>query len=112
MRKVDVEALREQLLSKIDTADLKEVEKVERYCDLIEIVQDCRAKVKDEGPSIKIINGKQEFTKSHPCMNDIAKFNAQIIALEKSMIFKLKADIPVPSPSSSVGGKNKRGGLI
>lgn len=110
MRKVDIEALRKQLLYKIDTTDLKEVEKVERYCDLIEIVQDCRAKVKEEGPSIVIENGSQRFVKSHPSMNDIAKFNAQIIALERSIIFKLKADIP--TATSTVGGEDKRGGLI
>lgn len=112
MRKVEVEELRKQLLSKIDTNDLKEVEKVERYCDLIEIVQQCREKVKEEGASIIIENGKQRFIKSHPSMNDIAKFNAQIIALEKSIIFKLKSDIPTPAPSSTVEGKDKRGGLI
>jgi len=111
MRKVDIEKLREQLMSKIDTGDLKEVEKVERYCDLVEIAQECRAKVKVEGPAVKIVNGKQEFVKSHPSMNDMTKINAQIIALEKSIIFKLKADVPAPT-ASSVEDKDKRGGLI
>ena len=111
MSQVDINALRKQLMGKIDTGDLKEVEKVERYCDLVEIAQKCRAKVIEEGPSTKIINGSQEYVKSHPSMNDITKINAQLIALEKSFIFKLKADV-IPSTTSTVEDKDKRGGLI
>lgn len=115
MRKVNTEELYEQLMGKIDTSNLKEVEKVGRYCDLVEIAQQCRAKVKEEGPSIVIENGSQRFVKSHPSMNDITKINAQIIALEKTFIFKLKDEMePAPTTSSTqiVEGKDERGGLI
>lgn len=86
-------------MSRIDVDDLKEVEKVERYCDLVEIIQRCRATVKKEGPSVIIENGSQRFIKSHPSMNDISKFNAQLISLEKTFNF-VNDVVTTPSTSS------------
>lgn len=111
MRKIDIEALRNQLFDKIDTDDLREVEKVERYCALIELVQQCRQRVAEEGASIVIQNGSQRFVKSHPSMADIAKLNTQIISLERSITFKVEDDPPVASDDKSVKS-DKRGGLI
>lgn len=101
MENVDTNKLKQQLMNRIDIDDLKEVEKVERYCDLVEIIQECRATVKKEGPSIVIENGSQRFVKSHPSMNDISKFNAQLISLEKT--FNFVNDVVTTPSTSSVG---------
>jgi hypothetical protein len=70
----------------------------------------CDEVIDRDGVSIVIENGKQKFIKSHPSMNEKMKINAQKIALEKSIKFKLKPS-PASTPST-VEGKSKRGSLI
>lgn len=107
--KSDFEQLREQLLARIDTDDLLEVKKVNDLIRLHELDAKCDEVIDRDGVSITVENGKQKFTKSHPSMNEKMKINAQKIALEKSIKFKLKAS---PTPATTVEDKPKRGGLI
>src|SRR5690554_3980980 len=95
--------LKEQLMAKIDTDDLLEVDKVNRYIKLRELDLACNEAIEEDGVRIVIENGSQRFIKSHPAMNEKAKLNAQMIALEKSINF-IHGNL-VPSPSSSVEGK-------
>ena len=85
---MEVEKIRTQLMSRINTDDLMEVKKVNRYCELLELDIKCQEAIAAEGVSIVIENGSQRFVKSHPSINDRLKINAQLIALEKSIIFK------------------------
>ena len=85
---MSVEKIKAQLLSRINTDDLMEVKKVNRYCELLELDIKCQEAIQEEGVSIVIENGSQRFVKSHPSINDRLKLNAQLIALEKSIIFK------------------------
>jgi len=85
---MSVEKIKAQLLSRINTNDLMEVKKVNRYCELLELDIKCQEAIQEEGVSIVIENGSQRFVKSHPSINDRLKLNAQLIALEKSIIFK------------------------
>ena len=85
---MSVEKIKAQLLSRINTDDLMEVKKVNRYCELLELDIKCQEAIQKEGVSIVIENGSQRFVKSHPSINDRLKLNAQLIALEKSIIFK------------------------
>lgn len=110
MERIDFEKLKNQLLSRIDTDDLLEVKKVNDLIRLHELDAECDTVIDRDGISITIENGKQKFIKSHPSMNEKMKINAQKIALEKSIKFKLKAT-PAPA-SASVEGKPKRGSLI
>lgn len=109
MRKVSLAKLKKQLLARIDTEDLLEVKKVNDLIRLHELDAECDKVIKRDGVSIVIENGSQKFIKSHPSMNEKMKINAQKIALEKSIKFKLKA---APAPASTVEGKPKRGSLI
>lgn len=110
MRKVNLAKLKKQLLARIDTDDLLEVKKVNDLIRLHELDAKCDEAIARDGVSIVIENGSQKFIKSHPSMNEKMKINAQKIALEKSIKFKLK---PAPAPaSSSVEDKPKRGSLI
>ena len=113
MDKVDSDKLKKQLLSRVDVNDLLEIKKINNLIRLYELDAKCDAIIDEEGVRIIIKNGSQEFIKSHPSMNEKMKINAQIIALEKSIKFKLKAakEEP-PSAASTVGGKDKRGSLI
>ncbi|MFG3613103.1 terminase [Rummeliibacillus stabekisii] len=110
MEKENFEELKKQLLERIDTDDLLEVKKVNDLIRLHELDAECDKVIDRDGVSITVENGKQKFTKSHPSMNEKMKINAQKIALEKSIKFKLKAT-PAPT-TSSVEDKPKRGRLI
>ncbi|MEH7389643.1 hypothetical protein, partial [Bacillus sp. JJ1474] len=110
MEKVNFDELRNQLLARIDTEDLLEVKKVNDLIRLHELDAQCDKVIDRDGVSIVIENGSQKFIKSHPSMNEKMKINAQKIALEKSIKFKLKA-APTPA-ASTVEDKPKRGSLI
>lgn len=109
MEKVNFDELKKQLLARIDTEDLLEVKKVNDLIRLHELDAACDEVIDRDGVSIVIENGSQRFIKSHPSMNEKMKINAQKIALEKSIKFKLKT---APAPASIVEGKPKRGSLI
>jgi hypothetical protein len=110
MKKVSFDELRKQLLARIDADDLLEVKKVNDLIRLHELDAECDRVIDRDGISIVIENGSQKFIKSHPSMNEKMKINAQKIALEKSIKFKLKA---TPAPAATiVEEKQKRGSLI
>jgi hypothetical protein len=95
----DIEKLRDQLMSKIDTEDLMEVKKVQRYIKLLELDHLCDEAIKLDGATVVIENGSQRFVKSHPSMNDKTKINSQLIAIEKTFNFVSEG---TPSSASSV----------
>lgn len=111
MDKINLEELKNQLLLRIDNDDLLEVKKINDLIRLHELDAECDTVIDRDGVSITIENGKQKFIKSHPSMNEKMKINAQKIALEKSIKFKLKTP-PAPPPTTTVDGKQKRGSLI
>ncbi|MCA1029371.1 hypothetical protein LCM23_25500 [Cytobacillus kochii] len=108
---MDFDKLKKQLLARIDTDDLLEVKKVNDLIRLHELDAECDKVIDRDGVSITIENGSQKFIKSHPSMNEKMKINAQKIALEKSIKFKLKTT-PPPASSTTVEGNQKRGSLI
>ncbi|MER2057292.1 MAG: terminase [Niallia sp.] len=110
MKKVDLNELHKQLLARIDTEDLQEVKKIQDLMQLHKLDAKIDEVLERDKPEVVIKNGSQEFTKSHPLLNDKMKINAQKIALEKSIKFKLKTS-PAPT-SSTVEDKSKRGSLI
>lgn len=113
MEKIDLDKLKKQLLSRVDTDDLLEIKKINNLIRLYELDAKCDAIIDKEGVRIVIKNGTQKFIKSHPSMNEKMKINAQIIALEKSIKFKLKVNKEEPpSAASPVEVEDERGGLI
>lgn len=101
---MNLENLKVQLMSRIDTNDLLEVKKVERYIELLKLDQQCDEVLARDKTTIVIENGKQRFIKSHPAMTDKTKINTQLIALEKSFNF---VDEGLPPVASTVEGKSK-----
>ncbi|MFS0822164.1 P27 family phage terminase small subunit [Bacillus sp. 1P02SD] len=82
---VAINNLKKQLMAWIDTDDLLEVEKVERYIDLVKSFRKISKIINKEGESVTTINGSQEFTKAHPLISERNKINAQLIALGKDL---------------------------
>lgn len=75
-------------MDRINTDDLVEVEKVERYIELVKSFRKINRTISKEGESVVTINGSQRFTKAHPLIGERNKINSQMIALEKSIDFK------------------------
>lgn len=102
---MDLEKLKQQLMSRIDMDDLLEVKKIERYIELIKLDEQCNEALERDGSTIVIENGAQRFIKSHPAMTDKTKINTQLIALEKS--FNFVDEGLAPPTASSVEDKTE-----
>ena len=89
---VGIEHIRDYLMSKIDTTNPVEVEKVGRYLKHIEMYRRMERTVKHEGVSVTTVNGSQEFVKSHPLLNDMNKVNNAIMSIEKTFNFTSSDD--------------------
>lgn len=74
-------------MERINTDDLVEVEKVERYIELIKSFRKVNKQIAKEGETVTVINASQQFTKAHPLIAERNKINTQIINLEKSINF-------------------------
>ncbi|MEF2965045.1 P27 family phage terminase small subunit [Paenibacillus sp. M1] len=103
MNNKEVKALREELLGRVDPKSKIQLEKVERYVNLVEIYYQLDKAIKDHGIMITTINGSQEFTKPNPAIAEKNKINTSLIALGKD----LGLDTPVkPAGESEDDSKN------
>ncbi|WP_217588746.1 P27 family phage terminase small subunit [Lentibacillus saliphilus] len=82
---VGIDKIKQFLMSKIDTTNPVEVEKVGRYLKHIEMYRRMERTVKKEGVSTTVINGSQEYIKSHPLLGEMNKVNSAIINIERSI---------------------------
>lgn len=85
---VSITKLKKQLMERIDQSDLVEVEKVERYIELVKSFRRMNKIISKEGERVITINGSQEFVKAHPLIAERNKINAQLINLDKSINYK------------------------
>ncbi|AUJ26557.1 P27 family phage terminase small subunit [Virgibacillus dokdonensis] len=83
---VAITKLKKQLMNKIDTEDLVQVEKVERYIDLVKSFRRVNSIITKEGESVVTENGSQRFTKAHPLISERNKINASLLSIERSLI--------------------------
>lgn len=81
---VGTDKIRDYLMSKIDTTNPVEVEKVGRYIKHVEIFRRMERKIKEEGVSVTTRNGSQSFIKSHPLLNEMNRINSSLLSIEKS----------------------------
>lgn len=105
---VAIKKIQEQLMSRIDVTNLVEVEKVERYIDLVKSFRSVSKTIAKEGESVTTINGGQKFTKAHPLIGERNKINASLIALGKD----IKTIAPAPTPDNPSGGAGSIDELI
>lgn len=88
-------------MNSIDTTDLVEVEKVERYIDLVKAFRKINKTITKEGESVTIQNGSQVFVKAHPLISERNKINSSLIALGRDIKFVVKNTIPNTGYSKS-----------
>ncbi|MBJ8049848.1 P27 family phage terminase small subunit [Bacillus cereus group sp. N18] len=98
---VSIVRLKEQLMHSIDITDLVEVEKVERYIDLVKAFRKINKTINKEGESVTVKNGSQVFVKAHPLISERNKINSSLIALGRDMRFVVKNTIPDTGYSKS-----------
>ncbi|MEB1809037.1 MAG: P27 family phage terminase small subunit [Bacillaceae bacterium] len=84
---VSITKLKQQLMGRIDQDDLVQVEKVERYVDLVNSFRRVNKIINKEGESITTENASQKFTKAHPLIGERNKINASLLSIEKSFGF-------------------------
>lgn len=94
---VGVEHIRDYLMSRIDTSNPVETEKVGRYIKNIEMYRRMERTVKEEGTSVLTENSNQKFVKAHPLLNEMNKVNSSIMSIEKTFKF-----IPVKKKKKSL----------
>lgn len=89
---VKVKKLKKQLMEKIDQTDLVQVEKVERYINLIELFNSLDGDIKKHGTMIEVVNGSQQFNKPNPAIAEKVKISSSLLSIEKAFEFDIKKE--------------------
>jgi phage terminase small subunit len=77
--------LKKQLLSQIDENDQLELEKVERYLDLVRLYKKMNSSITRYGAMVEVENGSQKFVKPNPAIAEKVKISRALIALGKDL---------------------------
>ncbi len=96
-------ALREELLVRIDKKSNVQLEKVDRYMNLVNIFYLLDKTIKKDGVMVTTENGAQKFTKPNPAIAEKNKVNSSLIALGKD----LGLEIPNPVPAQAASEEEK-----
>jgi len=87
-----VRALERQLMSRIDSDDLLQVEKVDRYINLVRVLNQLDADIEQHGTTVVTKNGPQTFTKVNPAVGEKVKISTALLNIEKSFGFSPKGE--------------------
>lgn len=82
--------LKKQLMKQVDENDNLEVEKVERYLDLVRLYRKMNREISKHGVMTEVHNGSQKFLKPNPAIAEKVKINGALIRLGKDL--NLEAD--------------------
>lgn len=96
-----LKALRTELLKQIDKKSKIQVEKVERYINLVGIYYMLDEAIDDLGVMITVENGSQKYTKPNPAIAEKNKVNGSLIALGKDL------GLAIPMPGGNDNGKSE-----
>lgn len=91
-----LKAIRNELLKRIDKKSKVQIEKIDRYVNLVGIYYMLDKAIEEHGVMITTENGSQKFTKPNPAIAEKNKVNSSLIALGKDL--GLDTPVPVPDP--------------
>src|SRR5690606_31403883 len=94
--------LKTELFKQIDKKSKIQIEKVERYLNLVGIFYKLDEAIDELGVMITVENGSQKFTKPNPAIAEKNKVNSSLIALGKD----LGLAAPVPGGNGNDNGKS------
>ncbi|HEG4564957.1 TPA: P27 family phage terminase small subunit [Enterococcus faecalis] len=77
--------LKKQLLKQIDENDQIELEKVERYIDLVKLYRKMNGSITKFGAIVEVENGTQKFVKPNPAIAEKVKISRALITLGKDL---------------------------
>ena len=83
----ELEKLRNELLSKVDVESQLELEKVNRYINLVELFYDLDESIQQNGTMVLTENGSQRFLKPNPAIQEKNRINTQLLSIERSFVF-------------------------
>lgn len=86
---VKITDLEKQLLNRIDSHDLIEVDKVKRYIAIVKQIRRLQAAINKDGVMTTTVNASQEFIKTNPAINELNKLTKTLISLENSIKFSM-----------------------
>ena len=84
--------LRDYLLNKIEQDNPIQLEKVDRYINLLKIFYKLDENIKEHGTMVKTVNASQTFLKANPAVAEKNKINGSLLAIEKSFGFDKEQD--------------------
>jgi P27 family predicted phage terminase small subunit len=85
--------IRKELMGRINADSPFEVEKVDRYCNFVDILRELQKGIEEEGVLVTTVNATQEFIKANPALGEMQKINAQLLNIEKSFGFDDESSI-------------------
>ena len=77
--------MKKQLLKQIDENDQIELEKVERYIDLVKLYRKMNSSITKFGAIVEVENGTQKFVKPNPAIAEKVKISRALITLGKDL---------------------------
>ncbi|MFC0232743.1 P27 family phage terminase small subunit [Vagococcus entomophilus] len=92
--KYNLKKLDKELHERVDTTSQKELEKINRYINLLEIYYELDESIVENGSMVMTENGSQRFLKPNPAITEKTKINTQLLSIERSFIFKDLEDLP------------------
>ncbi len=96
-------AIKNELLKRIDKKSKVQIEKVSRYINLVKIYYMLDEAIDEHGVMITTENGSQKFTKPNPAIAEKNKVNSSLIALGKD----LGLDVPALPPGDTGDSKSE-----
>lgn len=78
------EKIKKYLLTQVDENNPVEVEKVERYANLLKLFYALDKEIKAHGTLVETVNASQKFLKPNPAVAEKNKINASLLAIEKT----------------------------
>ncbi|EMC0274958.1 terminase [Staphylococcus delphini] len=77
--------IKKYLLNKIDSTNPVQVEKVDRYLNLLSIFYELDKEIESKGLMVETVNASQSFLKPNPAITEKNKVNTSLLAIEKSL---------------------------
>lgn len=87
IRDLEFGEIEKELMKNVNINSAREVEKVKRYLNLLDIYYQLDDAIKKQGPVVTTENGKQSFVKTHPAIDAKNKINTALLSLEKTFTF-------------------------
>ncbi|PTE69874.1 hypothetical protein BUY49_06250 [Staphylococcus devriesei] len=87
-----INASEDYLMAQIDKENNVEIEKVERYINLLKLFYALDVYIEQSGPITVVKNANQEYVKSNPAIAEKNKVSGSLLAIEKSFNLERKAE--------------------